>query len=128
MKKVLFIDDDEINNFILENKMSTFLPEVEALFFDSGEAALSYLETHKDSPPQVIFLDVKMPGMNGFDFLDEYHKRMYHESFPTRIYMLSSSVKASDEEKSKSYSSVEGFLSKPLELEDLQKVSEKAKH
>jgi len=125
MKKIIFIDDDEINNFLLENKFNTHLPDVKAEFFDSAEAGLNYLSENGEAPPQFIFLDIKMPAMNGFDFLKEYHRRMYHESFPTRIFMLSSSVKASDREKSRSFSSVEGFISKPLEIKELQEIMEK---
>jgi CheY-like chemotaxis protein len=125
MKKVVFIDDDEINNFILENKVKTEIPDAESLCFLSAQAGLDYLEAHADAPPQVIFLDVKMPEMNGFDFLDEYHRRMYHENLFTRIFMLSSSVDASDQERSKNYSSVEGFLSKPLKNEELQKIRDR---
>jgi len=125
MSKVLIIDDDEISNFIQENKMAVNMPNVETLFFLKAQDALDYLESHQDSPPQVIFLDLKMPEMSGFSFLKEYHRRMYHETFPTRIFMLTTSVMASDQKESEKYSSVEGFISKPLETEELQRIGKK---
>lgn len=126
MKKILFIDDDEINNFIVNSKLKEQIPELETMFLESAQSGLDYLAENSEDPPRLIFLDVKMPGMDGFDFLDEYHKRMYHETFPTRIYMLSSSVKASDQEKSKDYSSVEGFISKPMEINELKEISQRS--
>lgn len=125
MKKVLFIDDDEIYNFLMERKIGDEVPEIEAIFCDSGREGLNYLAdtlAASEEPPAFIFLDVKMPEIDGFDFLNLYQKRDYHKSLPARIYMLTSSINNKDKEKAEAYSSVAGFINKPLKTEELKTI------
>lgn len=121
MKKVIFIDDDEVYNFLMEKKLKDEVPEVETVFFSSAQAALDHLGSSKEEP-ELIFVDVKMPVMNGFDFLDSYHERGYHNTLNSAVYMLSSSINKKDREKSKTYTSVVNFISKPLQMGELKTI------
>jgi CheY-like chemotaxis protein len=89
---------------------------------NNGEQALVYLdqllndiESKSIQVPQLIFLDLNMPVMNGWEFLDVFSQKKYLEVFSkTKIIVLSSTIDPSDIQKAKSYSMVVSFLSKPI--------------
>jgi CheY-like chemotaxis protein len=123
--RYLFIDDDEISNFLAESiveKMGVL--EVSA-FFDDAPEALNYLRNKekkgKKELPDYIFLDLNMPRMGGFEFLEVFEEQKL-DGDHTQIFILSSSVSPSDIDRSKNYRSVKGFISKPLKTEDLRKI------
>lgn len=129
-EKVYLIDDDEINNFICTNilKKINFCDEVVA--YESGTEALKALQEvveNKDTEniPDVIFLDINMPIMNGWDFLDEYKKLKDDIDKPVALFMLSSSIYQADVEKSRQYEEVLDFVTKPLNEQVLNEITEK---
>lgn len=129
VQKAFLVDDDEINNFICVNiiqKMG-FADEVTA--FESGSDALSKLEElakeHPEQLPQVLFLDINMPIMNGWDFLEEYTKIKKEHSFSMSLFMLSSSIYQADVDKSKEYDDVTDFVTKPLREDSLNEITSK---
>ncbi len=80
--RIMLIDDSKIDLFLHEKmlKLSGIAQEIKS--FLSGESALAYLEEHCNSPellPHIILLDIQMPEMNGFDFLNSF------ESFPDQV-------------------------------------------
>ena len=86
------------------------------MVYENGREALDNLSVILNSNeklPEVIFLDLNMPILNGWQFLDEFCKIPNIEE-NTRIYILSSSVYSGDIEKSKKYSIVKDFIQKPL--------------
>lgn len=125
MKKlncVLLVDDDEPTNFLnkLTLKKAGCVDKIISTF--DGQEALNYLEQHKDNEfPELIFLDINMPLMNGWEFLDEYQSLNF-ENKPPVVIMLTTSVNPDDEEKSKKYSSIAGFMHKPLDPEEINKL------
>ena len=124
-KKVLLVDDSEIDNFI-NSKLITkthFAKEtVEKL---SGSAALEYLKTEckkAESLPEVIFLDIMMPVMDGFGFLEEYEKLPDLIRDKCKIIMLSSSESFKDLNRANSSRLVNKFLNKPLSEKALEVI------
>ncbi|MCB0738733.1 MAG: response regulator [Bacteroidetes bacterium] len=129
IKRVYLVDDDEINNFICVNIIQKigFAQRVDS--FEKGRDALDFLEkTAAQTPnelPEIIFLDINMPIMNGWDFLEEYSELKAKYNLNIDLYMLSSSIYQADVDKSKSYGDVVDFVTKPLREESLNAIKEK---
>lgn len=118
---VIFIDDDEDLNFLLD-RMCMRLEIIDEYFIaSSAQQALDYLVQGKQAI-DIIFVDLNMPVMNGFAFIEEYEKNL-SASFPeTLVYVVSSSVRANDRRKALTYESVEDFLVKPLMDSHLEEI------
>lgn len=124
---ILLIDDDESTNFynkiILEDNKVTHKIKVAK----NGEEALEILETDKKNGtnPDVIFLDINMPVMNGFEFLDIYEQWPEEYRSKVLIVMLTTSLHEMDIEKSKNYESITEFKNKPITPELLNEIWDK---
>ncbi|MFT5725214.1 MAG: response regulator of citrate/malate metabolism [Bacteroidia bacterium] len=115
---IYLIDDDEIQNLINTRVISIVSDAIEVKAFTSAEIALSNLQDKSEALPQLIFLDINMPKMNGWDFLEKYQK----ESNKVKVYMLSSSINNKDIQNSETYNIVNGFICKPLVVEKLAEI------
>lgn len=114
--KVCLIDDDPINNLLCEVMLRKSGYANEINVFLSGEEALGWLEMQPASAwPDVIFLDINMPGLDGWDVL----KRLETLARPVRVKMLTSSVSDADRKKALGYPLVDDYLLKPLKREYL---------
>src|SRR4051812_41309691 len=124
-KSFLLIDDDECTNYIMD-KILRSIHDIGSFEIKSdSEEALHYLEKCREHNqfPDLIFIDLKMPGMGGFDFINEFERR-FHSFFPaTEIIVLSSSAREKDKKKSLAYKSVREFMDKPLTKEKLRGLS-----
>jgi len=131
LSKILCVDDDAITLMLCKKVISKaeFSKEIDTAI--NGEKALLYLESiiedkEKDENtifPELIFLDLNMPVMNGWEFLDVFSTDKYSKVFKdTKVIVLSSTIDPKDIEKSKSYSMVINFLSKPITLEILKSI------
>tara|TARA_R110002096_G_scaffold32490_4_gene94421 strand:- start:60 stop:455 length:396 start_codon:yes stop_codon:yes gene_type:complete len=112
---ICIIDDDPI--FVFGSKIllrnNSFASDY--LVCRNGKEALDVITPlieSEESLPEVIFLDLNMPIMDGWEFLDEFGK--LSEENNIRIYILSSSVDSRDIERAKNYGMVNGFIAKPL--------------
>lgn len=108
MLKVVLIDDDPISTFVTEKLILKNVHEPVQFFKYTN--AKSALEVFYDLAADYLFLDLNMPEMNGWDFLDSIDK----DKFDTEIYILSSSVDERDILKASKYQIVKEYLSKPL--------------
>lgn len=118
---VLVIDDEEINVFIIKELISGFKEIQQAAFFFNGWDALDHLVKAKNNTdfPDLIFVDLNMPEMDGFEFVERFEEQ-FHRHFPkTKIVILSNSIRAADKEKSLGYKSVRYYMKKPLDEEKL---------
>lgn len=122
---VLLVEDDPITIMVCDRimKMTKFAENVTSCV--NGKLAIDYLYSLKDGGimPLIIFLDINMPVMNGWDFLEEFEKIKDDFQQLPRIYLLSSTVDPEDYKKAKKYSLVENFISKPLSREALETIS-----
>ncbi len=108
MLKIVLIDDDPISIFMAEELISKNVKEPCQFFkYQSAKDALKEIHSIR---PNYLFLDLNMPEMTGWDFLDNYNS----ENVYTKIYILSSSVDERDMSKANSYPTVKDYLSKPL--------------
>lgn len=107
-KHILLIDDDPLNNLINRKLIARFLPEVEVTEDVDAREALDRIKN--DFTPDLILLDINMPGMNGWDFLDHFQK-MGKE---ITVYILTSSIDSADYRKAESYKQVKKYIEKPL--------------
>lgn len=117
----LLIDDDEptgVYNEIIIRQSKLFSSWKIVV---SVTEALSYLES-ADQVPDVIFLDINMPVHNGWDFLSKYEELDIPQKCQN-IYMLSTSSRISDIEKSKKFENVKGFKEKPLKHSLLEEIA-----
>lgn len=120
---VMIIDDNEIDIFI--NKKVIEFSELTStiLCMNSATEALAYME-QGDLLPELIFLDLNMPVVDGYQFLYEYSKLPEDVKSNIRIVVLSSSDNARDREKVAANEDVMQFMSKPLTETKLNKLKE----
>lgn len=132
INKVFCIDDDQITLVLCDMviKKSGFANEV--ITAKNGKEGLAWFSAYfsknsvepKQEPPQVIFLDLNMPVMNGWDFLEDYLMK-YTERLPeTKVVILSSTVNPEDFLRANRYDIVIDFINKPLTPEGLEELRE----
>jgi CheY-like chemotaxis protein len=125
---VLLVDDDEINNFISIKLIKKALLNTEIMACLNGKFAIEQLsEIQQKDPaklPDYILLDINMPIMNGWEFLDEYKRLNLDPLGKSKIFIISSSVFSNDINKARSYPLVKDFISKPLNVEKIKELFE----
>lgn len=122
---VVLIDDSDIDLFVQRRfiELSGFARKV--LTFRSSREALKHLSDRPKEVPDVIFLDLNMPEIDGFAFLEQYDVQV--KNTQTRIVILTSSSSALDRDRAATFSTVVGFLSKPLTEGNLSEIMLKGK-
>ncbi|PRY09862.1 response regulator receiver domain-containing protein [Pontibacter ummariensis] len=130
MKKlntILLVDDDDTTNYLNQRLLSRMEVAPDIRVVTDGEEALEYLNKafagYQDYPrPDLIFVDIKMDGMDGFEFLGEYQQFTPEEKGRTVMLMLTSSASFYDLEKLKEYPDVRKHYSKPLAEADVREI------
>ena len=116
---ILVVDDDENDQFICEYTIRKFDPAIRVLKAFDGSEALDIL--HRETPNAII-LDINMPVMNGFEFLDRYAEEF--EVHAPVVAMLTSSHLGTDRERALQYSFVRSYFEKPLQADHLRVMAE----
>jgi CheY-like chemotaxis protein len=127
---IMLVDDDPATNYINEIFLMKTGGVQKILKFTQSKLALSELtilaqKKNKDDFPEIIFLDLNMPVMNGFEFIDALHKIPGIEELNTSIYMVSSSDYPRDLEKAWA-AGIQGFVNKPIGFERSQQIIQEA--
>lgn len=123
MKKILLVDDDKITNFVNEKLISSLGITTDIQICFSGLCALDYVKNslqQNETGPDLVLLDINMPIMNGFEFLNELQLLPKSFTQSIKIVMLSSTLNEEDKEKALKFGNVVDFLNKPLSLDKLK--------
>lgn len=116
---ILVVDDDENDQFICDYTIRKYDPSIRVLKAFDGTEALDVL--HSETPDAII-LDINMPVMNGFEFLDRYAEEF--EVHAPVVAMLTSSHLGKDRERAMQYSFVKSYFEKPLQADHLRVMAE----
>lgn len=125
LKLILLIDDDEATNFLHKIMINDAGCSEQIQVCKNGKEAIEYLTNAiegKFPQPDLIFLDINMPVMNGWEFLEEYQKLNEQQKAKMVLMMLTTSINPDDYEKSKEYPDVAGFRNKPLNTDMLDEI------
>lgn len=123
---VMLVDDNDTDNFISKRVIELTKFAENIVVRNSGKSALEYLEDEKDNDanlPNLIFLDINMPIVDGFVFLYEFEKFPNNIKEKTKIIILSSSDNKRDIDRIINNDYVIKFLTKPLTTETLKGIS-----
>lgn len=125
LKCIMLIDDDQHDNFFHEREIKKSNLSTVVITRDSGLDAIEYLKSmkeNKDIQPDLIFLDINMPVMDGWEFLLEFSRLDKEIHSEVKIMMLTTSNNPVDKLRATAWSFVSGYLNKPLTkgiLEDI---------
>lgn len=128
IKKLLCVDDDKITLTLIKLVVGKAAFAKEIITKTNGKEALDYYTELADKPisdayPEVIFLDLNMPVMSGWDFLDEFLRSYYEKFKNTKIVILSSSADPEEKARASTYPMIIGYLSKPLTIKAINNLS-----
>jgi len=122
LKSVLLLDDNLATNFfhkkIIEKSKSAEL----ILEFRSGINALNYLSQEGIEHPELILIDINMPVMSAWEFLEKFNKLKKESKLSTKVILLSTSLSPTDKEKADQIPLITEVLLKPLTEESLQRI------
>ena len=124
---ILLIDDDELTNtlhrIILDK--SGLCDEVEtALTVEEAISLLNGRMLSKGESPDIIFIDLNMPGLTGWDFISEYGKMLGDSKRKSIMVILTASINPDDQKRAKSIPEVAAFKNKPLTSDMIQEIAE----
>lgn len=121
---ILLIDDDDATCMILKIILSKSDIVKKFNFCLGGQEALDYLEISNQNStfPEAIFVDLNMPGMDGYEFLEIYQHKFYSSYIDTKVIVVTSSMRTKDREKSLSFACVTKFVNKPLTIDKIKEI------
>ena len=121
-KKIMIIDDDAIDNYLVNVLIKTNQIAETVLEFDNGKKAIEYLEMNKnldENLPEIILLDIYMPRMNGMEFMEKLDEKGINLDKKCKICVVSSSISDNDILRTKLNSNVFKYTTKPITPEFL---------
>lgn len=125
LSTICVIDDDKIYQLTFKKVVQATGFNHQILIFYNGEEAIIFLQNKANRPeelPDVIFLDINMPIMDGWDFMEEYIQIKPRIGKQISIYMVSSSVDVRDLERAKAIAEISDYLIKPVTKEQLIQI------
>ncbi|HEY4652584.1 MAG TPA: response regulator [Pontibacter sp.] len=123
---VMLVDDDDTTNYLNERLLKEMQIAKQIIVMKNGREAIDYLKAaateDEVQSPDLIFLDIKMPVMDGFSFLDEYQRQGLDDANQVIILMLTSSASFYDLERLRNYKKVKKHYSKALTKHDVHEI------
>ena len=118
---IMIVDNDQVNSFVLKNIITRNYSDAEISMFPDGADAMDHLESlesSKEEFPDVILLDIYMPVMDGFEFLEKYTEKYPFKS--CNVFAMSNSLSKEDQQRANEFAVVKGFITKPLIYNNIQ--------
>ena len=127
VKLTCIIDDDEVYIHLIKKIIRIKNLSENLLVFHNGQEAIDHFtaivnEVSKSEFPEIIFLDLNMPVMDGWDFLQKFTQIKPAQKFKTTLYIVSSSIDPFEIEKAKSFSEVTDYLIKPIRIAEFEAI------
>ncbi len=125
---ICIIDDDDVYQYTVSRTIKTSQLAREVLVFSDGEEAINFMidnVANSTEIPDVIFLDINMPIMDGFEFMEEFVKLKPRVGKVVKIYMVSSSVDPVDMERALKISEISDYIVKPIYGEQIAEIIQK---
>lgn len=120
LNTLVLIDDDNVYLMLCQRTIERSGKFKDILTFNYADEALVYIEKHIDEKIDLIFLDINMPRMNGFEFLAQATEKFNSQFRAKVVIMLTTSTNIDDIEKAKKFPNVKGYMTKPLTDERLK--------
>ena len=124
---ICIIDDDDVYQYTITKTLKAEKIAKKIMVFSDGEEALDFMAdniSNNEKLPDVIFLDINMPVMDGWQFLEEYVKIKPKVEKQITIYVISSSVNPEDINRAQKISDISDYLIKPIAPEDIKGILE----
>jgi CheY-like chemotaxis protein len=128
LRCIMLVDDNLDDNFFHEREIKKNNLATIVIAKNTGLEAIEYLKSKKDIThvqPDLIFLDINMPGMNGWEFLKEYNRLDKKLQSQVIIIMLTTSDNPDDETRSKTWNFVSDYITKPLTKQIMEDIIKK---
>jgi len=128
---ILLVDDDELYLYLMEKTIHQLSEELVVSSFTDGEQAVEYITQctkEKIDLPEVIFLDINMPFLDGWGFLSEFKKLKPKLAHQINIYMVSSSMRESDIRRASHFEELTGYVIKPVNKAQLAEIFKNIYH
>jgi CheY-like chemotaxis protein len=122
LQHVVLVDDDDIFNMLHGEVLKRLIPGVRIDVFKSGQEVVEYLEQEPEEQIDLIFLDIRMPVMGGFEVLDSMAQMNQERFSKTKIYVLSSTLDDRDLKRAKETPLVTDFIGKPMSFDTMRTI------
>jgi len=117
----LIIEDNLIDQLVITQLLKKVLEIDQIVIANNGKEGIEWLTTQKKNQSLIILLDIQMPIMNGFEFLDAFEKLNKEIRNEIQIYVLSSTLDPDELEHISKNDNVTGFLNKPFPIEEFKR-------
>lgn len=129
IKSILLVDDDEATNYIHEVVIKRFDPNINVIAVENGQEGIEYLRSINDEGshpcPDLIFLDINMPIMNGWEFLSNYKNLPLNQKGDIIVVMLTTSLNPDDKLRAEQIEEINDFANKPLTKDLFTEIANK---
>jgi CheY-like chemotaxis protein len=123
VETTVLIDDSEIDLFIQRRFLEVYQFSNQLISYKSAEEALAWLtDSNGELPPDIIFLDLNMPNVDGFEFLERFKSLPEKVRAKSRIVVLTSSNSQKDKDQAIAHKNVIQFVTKPIKQSDIEEL------